>query len=237
MKKKQDSEIMLDILVDTTSIPNILLEYYKEFKLSEIEVIFLINLLRWKQKGISLDIESLNENTGYAPLEISQMVTDLIEKGFVSMNKKGFLNLNCFFDKMREAWGWQEAKVMRIAGEKDMVTDIDKEFSYIYKKFQEEMGRPLSGIEGEQIKDWFSTLSMGGELIYEALKKAVLLDKRNFQYINKILLDWHSKGYKNLKDLEKETKKYTPKQNDKKVKNKFREDQDANIFEDVFEVD
>lgn len=239
MKNKQTNAIFLDIITDCTPIPNLLLEYYPQFGLDEKEVLFLLELLRLKSQGVELSIKGMVENSHYSEEQVPLILALLVEQGFVSVNKKGQISLNVFFEKIREAWGWREAKNQNKAMEKEKIQIVDQEFSAIYLKFQDEMGRPLSSIEGEQIKDWFTNLSMTGEMIYEALKKAVLLDKRNFQYINKILLDWHSKGYRTLEDVRKgeEDKKIRGSGSSQKPgAKKYRDNQNEDIFEDVFEV-
>ncbi|MDO4541932.1 MAG: DnaD domain protein [Bacillota bacterium] len=238
MKNKQNNTIFLDIITDSTGVPNILLEYYRDFGLSEKEVLFLIELLSFKSCGVDLNIKSIATASRYSEDEIAMLLAGLVEHGFLSVNKKGELDLNAFFEKLREAWGWREAKTRSIRREQAEMKDIDKEFSTIYLKFQNEMGRPLSAIEGEQIKDWFLSLGMSGEMIYEALKKAVLLDKRNFQYINKILQDWRDKGYRELEDVKKDDQRKlnAAAKNKKTASKKYRDDQEDNIYEDVFEV-
>lgn len=236
MKNKQNNEIFLDIITDVTPVPNLLLEYYRGFNLSATETLFLIDLLRYKGAGIDLSIKDIACHSCYTQEEISQILAVLVERGFLAVNNKGIIDLRAFFEKMREAWGWKEAKNRSLELEKSIISSVDSEFSAIYLKFQEEMGRPLSSIEGEQIKDWFTNLSMSGEMIYEALKKAVLLDKRNFQYINKILLDWQSKGYKTPKDIASGEVKHKEKKQIKSAAKKYRDDQKGDIFDDIFEV-
>lgn len=237
MKNKQNNAIFLDIITDCTPVPNILLEYYPQFGLDEKEVLFLLELLRLKSRGVELSIKEVVANSHYNEEDVPMILARLVEDGFVAVSRRGEISLSAFFEKIREAWGWREARNQNRAMEQEQTQIVDQEFSAIYLKFQDEMGRPLSSIEGEQIKDWFTGLSMTGEMIYEALKKAVLLDKRNFQYINKILLDWHGKGYKTLEDVKKgeEAKSNRPVAKKPGAK-KYRDNQNEDIFEDVFEV-
>lgn len=238
MSNKQCNEILIDIISDMTSVPNILLDYYPEFGLTEAEVIFLIEILRSKSRCSDLTIKEIANNSHYSSTEFSQLLTALVDKGFLAFNKDSELSLNAFYEKMREAWGWKKARTKVKEQDRARENQFDAEFSAIYLKFQEEMGRPLSSIEGEQIKDWFVALGMNGEMIYEALKKAVLLDKRNFQYINKILLDWQAKSYHSVQDVcQGEQGKQQKTDKKKKAAKKYRDDQKGDIFDDdMFEV-
>lgn len=56
------------------------------------------------------------------------------------------------------------------------------------KSFEQEFGRPLSPLEYEQIVQWEKDMPL--PLVEEALKRAVLMGKRNFKYINSILNEW-----------------------------------------------
>lgn len=58
----------------------------------------------------------------------------------------------------------------------------------LFTVFEKEFGRPLSPIEFEQINQWVDEHT--GLLVREALKRAVLLGKFNFKYIDSILLEW-----------------------------------------------
>lgn len=238
--KKQDSEIIIEILSDTTAVPNVLLENFREFKLSEKDTLFLIALLhRYGQKK-SMSIESITEEMYFSEEQTGKVLAKLVDKGFVCV-KEGEVSLYCLYDKLREAWGWREAKAIRLIAEKKQneaaETEDNRDFAILFHKIESEFGRPLSPIEIETVKDWYFTMNMPSELIYEALKRAVLNNKRSFQYIRKILLDWQGKGYRCILDLEQESKPVNKKGKEPENKRKYRKNQDVDIFEDLFEVE
>ncbi|MEE0777125.1 MAG: DnaD domain protein [Bacillota bacterium] len=241
MKRNDYETIVFDMVCDMTAVPNVLLEYYRDFQLNEKEVLFLLNMIRLHSRSIVLTVESLSENTEFRTAEIEMLLPHLVEEGFLSLDENSVIHLNGLFDKFREVWGWRKAKDLHEKKKEKHQAKGDEVFASLYQKFQEEMGRPLSPVEGEQIKDWYYGLSISGELIYEALKRAVLIDKRNFQYINKILLDWQSKGYTSKEDLKKDDAAHGKERSGKSPRSKgtsqnYRGDQESISFNDIFEV-
>ena len=90
---------------------------------------------------------------------------------------------------------------------KDIEEEID---GSIFTIFENELGRTLSPMEFEQIKDWKTTYK-NEELIIAALKESVLSGVSSFRYIDKILDDWNRKGYKTKEDIIKDKSNYRKK--------------------------
>ena len=83
----------------------------------------------------------------------------------------------------------------------------------VFTVFENELGRTLSPMEYEKIKEWV-TSGNSEELITCALKEAVMNGINNFNYIDRILDSWRKKGYKNKKDIVRDKEKYhTKKEN------------------------
>lgn len=72
----------------------------------------------------------------------------------------------------------------------------DRELAQLYRTFENEFARPLSPMEIEQIQKWAEELN--NQLIREALKRAVLLGKHNFKYIDSIILEWQKNNLRTL---------------------------------------
>lgn len=192
-------KMAIDFLTDVTPAPNGLLEYYRDFRLSEGELVFILQLFRLNRLDQPLTFVSIEENTPYELSEIKSYAATLVEKGFITISAADCsMTLDGLFDKISEVWGWKMKQSLDQNAEKPAV---DKAFGEIYEAVQNEMGRPLSPIEGETIKDWFYGLHMPADMIYEALKRAVMNGKCNFAYINQILLDWQKKRYRNVDDV------------------------------------
>lgn len=69
----------------------------------------------------------------------------------------------------------------------------------IYRRFEQEFGRPLSPTEIEQVQKWESNIS--ADLVAEALQRAVLAGKFNFKYIDGIIFNWQKNNIRTLLDV------------------------------------
>ena len=76
----------------------------------------------------------------------------------------------------------------------------------IYDAFEREFVRTLSPMEYEVINGWLDS-KYSEELILGALKEAVYNGATNLKYIDKILYEWHKKGYKTMNDVENDRRK------------------------------
>jgi len=118
----------------------------------------------------------------------------------------------------------------------DEADNVDVDFAKLYNTFETEFGRPLSAMESEQITAWKS--EMKTEMIYEALKRAVLSNKKTMQYINGILQNWNNAGHKCLGDVfeadkqREQTKKAGVKHNERS----FRGEQEDIYSDEIYEV-
>ena len=85
---------------------------------------------------------------------------------------------------------------------KDKDIDRDKLISKtttIYDFIKNNFGRTISSLEVEKINDWL--LLYDEEIIKYAIQIAVLNNKRTFNYINGILRNWKTAGYKTLQEI------------------------------------
>lgn len=238
MATPQYKAIAIDFLTESTAIPNVLLDHYREFNLSESELVFLLRLLRMKSCNMSLDLQNIEKRADYSKMEIGEFVCKLVDKGFLTVDKQGVISLNGLYDKYKEAWGWKQKRDLEAKEQEEHGEDARQIFGKLYKSFEQEMGRPLSSIEGEKIEDWFYKVQLPPDLIYEALKKAVLMGKFSFAYIDKIIMDWHRKKFQTLADVRKEEEQRGKKKNPKEQKSdvKYRKYQEEQSFDDIFEV-
>ena len=92
---------------------------------------------------------------------------------------------------------------------KEKQIEIDEN---IYSIFENELGRTLSPLEYEKIKEMVT--SYGQELVVEALKEAVYNRANNLRYIETILSEWNKKGYKSKADILKDRENYRKKKTD-----------------------
>lgn len=83
----------------------------------------------------------------------------------------------------------------------DITVDHKKEEkTNLFSLFEKEFVRPLSPMEYEIINEWIRS-GISEELIAEALKEAIFNGVKSLRYIDKILISWKDKGYKNASDV------------------------------------
>ena len=239
---KDDKKILLNILTDTSAIPNTLLDYYRDLGLSEEETLFLIVLLRLQQNKYALTIKNTAKNSAYREEEVMRLVPVLIDKGFLALANDGAILLDGLVEKFLEVQSWQALKTEQKIRKERKNSRTDSSFAELYQCFEGEMGRPLSPIEGERIRYWYKNLKIPAELIRAGLTRAVLLGKNNFRYIEAILLSWQRKNIHSVRELElmenneeNSRKKRPSSEHDSRT---FRKEQDDDelFSDDIYEV-
>jgi len=184
------------------TIPKVLFQYYKKLNLTEEELILLISIIQEGDK-IIYDPSFFTETIDMDKYKAMQIVTDLAEKGTIEIkvenNKSGKKEEYIYLEPLYN-------KILNLLIDLQLGTNktID---SNIFAAFETELGRTLSAMEVQIIKDWLHS-GITEELIKEALKEAILNNVRNLKYIDRILFNWRSKGFKTKADILKDKKNY-----------------------------
>ena len=203
-----------------TSIPNILLKHYKSMGISDTEMLLVIQLLRThsEDKDFFPTPETLSNCMQSDISLIENDLASLIEKDILAITKYydekhdiiiiGY-DFEPLFEAVSEVWACAKVKELektqKILEEqeqsktKNNVPEADRELAQLYKTFENEFARPLSPMEIEQIQKWAAELN--NQLIREALKRAVLLGKHNFKYIDSIILEWQKNNLRTLEAI------------------------------------
>ena len=176
-------------------IPRVLFKYYKKLNITEEELILLICIIE-KGDKIIYDPNFFTEEIDMDKYKAMQLITDLAEKGTIeikvennkSNKKEEYIYLNPLYNKL-----------LNLLIDLELGTNpaID---SNIFAAFETELGRTLSAMEVEIIREWLHN-GITEELIKEALKEAILNNVRNLKYIDRILFNWRSKGFKTKEDV------------------------------------
>ncbi|MGI5873169.1 MAG: DnaD domain-containing protein [Bacillota bacterium] len=198
----ENKKIFLNILTDGSSVPNTLLDHYRDMGLTEAETLFLIVLLRLKNKKSVLTFKNTARESVYSEEEVMTLVPVLIDKGFLSLSGEGDILLDGLVEKFLEVHSWEAVKAEQKIRKERKTSRVDQAFADLYQRFEEEMGRPLSPIEGEQISYWYKKRKIPAELIKAGLTRAVLLGKYNLRYIEAILDSWQRQGIRTCAELE-----------------------------------
>ena len=191
---------LINLLKDRPYIvPKALLSNYIELGISPEELVIIIVIMAYGNKVI-YDPESFARDINDNKHHVMKVINGLIDKNILSLvieknNRKTYeyISLDILYDKLYNI----------IIGNNDSEV-IDES---VFSVFEGELGRMISPMEYEKIKEWI-TSGNSNELIVLALKEAVMKGVSNFNYIDSILNNWKKKGYKNKSDIDKEKEMY-----------------------------
>ena len=187
-------------------VPRILINNYKLLNITDEELIVIMVIMSYGNKVIYNPEEFAKEISGNKR-SIMKIIDNLCDKNILSLvieksNHKSYeyISLDSLYEKL-----------FNLVIDNKEEKEIDNS---IFSVFENELGRTLSPMEYEKIKEWI-TSGNSSELITCALKEAVMNGVNNFNYIDRILDSWKKKGYKNKFDIVKDKEKY---QSNKKEK-------------------
>lgn len=226
-----------DLLVmGSTSIPNLLLEYYSKLNISDSEMMLLIQLIRQRTNGMCImpDLDDLSETLNGNTDNIKYLFNGLLDKQILSITQyydyrtnsvvEG-LDFEPLFEKISELWACD--KVKEIEETKNLLENSNQSTTNINQTapqqqtpselnngamlnictiFEREFARPLSPMEVERIQHWITETDT--VIIMEALRRAVLMGKNNFRYIDAIIMEWRKNKLLTLQDIEKYDQNY-----------------------------
>ena len=183
-------------------IPRLLLNNYKNLGISSEELIIIMVVMDYGDK-VLYDPELFAKDINGNKHEVMKIINSLFDKNiftlvFEKSNRKTveYISLDSLYDKL-----------FNIVLDKKEEVEIDNS---IFSIFEGELGRMLSPMEYEKVKEWI-TSGNSTELIICALNEAVLKGVSNFNYIDSILNNWRKKGYKSKNDIMKEKEEYRSK--------------------------
>jgi len=199
------------------SVPYALLRTYRALKLSDTEVMLLIQLLAFRQleQNEFPTMEQLQERLGSSTVVVGQAMQKLVKQGLVGIDEvldpvsgiqSDRYNLSGLFQKIGALLaageiplrsGGGEAALPGEAGEgrsgvrtANPKTSVFGGATNLFAVFEQEFGRPLSPMEVETINGWLDKDHYDEDLVLFALKESVFAGKLHFRYIDRILLEW-----------------------------------------------
>ncbi|OYS43298.1 DNA replication protein DnaD [Lactobacillus taiwanensis] len=188
-----------------TVISNSLLRYYSTLKLSEIEAMLLLQLEAFKQANNFFPSDNeLSERMNLSPVEISQIIQDLIDKEIIELGQKrdkegritNFYDLNLLYEKLDKIIDENDANN---DDQFNLTSDVEEKrkvnpLQELVRQFEIEFGRLLSPIEKQEIAAWLNIDHYNPEIVKLALREAILAQVYNFKYVDRILLNWQRHG-------------------------------------------
>ena len=183
-------------------IPKILFNNYKVLGITDEELIVIMIIMNYGDKVI-YDPEMFAKEINGNKRNIMMLIDNLCDKNILSLiieknNKKTYeyISLDSLYEKLSN-----------IVLDEEEDKEIDNS---IFSVFENELGRTLSPMEYEKIKEWVNSGNTN-EMITLALREAVLNGVSNLNYIDSILNNWKKKGYKNKEDILKDKENYRTK--------------------------
>jgi len=201
---------ILNLLQDKPIVvPRILFNNYRKLNIDEEELIVIMLIISLGNK-IEYNPEIFVQELNMDRHKVMGIISNLMGKNILSLEviKNGrkteeYISLSLLYDKLL-----------------NIIIDTDEDEvkidNSIFSVFENELGRLLSPMELEQIKEWVTTIK-NDELIIAALKEAVLNGVSNFRYIDAILNEWNKKGYRSKDDVMKDKSSYRKKKNNIEV--------------------
>ncbi len=187
-----------------TVISNSLLRYYPSLKISETEAMLLLQLESFKQeKKFFPSDNNLSERMNLSPIEISQLIQNLIDKRDGEGRITNFYDLNHLYQKLdtlideREESYQDQATFKSSTSTQQSANPIQE----LVRQFEIEFGRLLSPIEKQEIAAWINIDHYDPEIVKLALREAILAQVYNFKYVDRILLNWQRHGLTTLDQI------------------------------------
>ena len=184
----------------TIQVPKLLLLHYRNFKITERQLIFLIYLLG--VQGESFNPKQIVSDLGMTLEEVMEEITALTTSGFVKIELKKIGNVRDEFINLDGLY--QKIAYVIINGVEEQKVQISPD---VFTTFEKEFGRTLSPMEYEIINAWLDG-DYTEELVLLALKEATYNGASSLRYIDRILHEWYKKGIKNASDVEKEKRNF-----------------------------
>jgi DNA replication protein len=178
------------------TIPTALLNHYKNLKLTEQELVLILHLLSFMEKGNFFP--TIGELSERMTCDCTNMLRRLIQKGFIEI-KDGFSEDGIRYEQYSLDPLWERLVTQfQLANNVQETTKNEQNETDLYTCFEQEFGRPLSPFECETLGMWLDDDHHDPVIIKAALREAVISGKLNFRYIDRILFEWKRNGVKTI---------------------------------------
>lgn len=196
-----------------TVLSNGLLAYYPQLKITNSELILIIQLELFAQKGNKFPSnEQMAANTNFSATEIASIIQQLIDKNDLTIDQvtdeKGrignYYNLDRLYSKLDNLLEKNVATPKSGEETTNTTSEIDNSpLNHLMRQFEIEFGRYLSPIEREEISAWLNVDHYDPEIIKLALREAVLSQAYSLKYVDRVLLNWQRHNLKTTSEVQK----------------------------------
>ena len=234
------------------SIPKYLLTHYTEIGLNDREMMLLVQILCEAETNPYPSVATLAGRMTASPSDIEEAVGRLVERKLLAIerywnpleqkwgNSYSFVGL---IDEIAELWAIERSQ--QLEEERNLrqsqsfpqptSTLTNQPIANLVHAFEQELGRPLTRIECENLDRWLAS-QISEELIIEALRRGVSAGIRNFRYLDSILREWEKKGLRTRAEVEAEDAYFQSRQEKKAMKsiNKNQNQKTSNKYDNFY---
>ena len=158
---------------------NWLFEQMENLDLTSEELLVVLCIDYMNEFKQFIDIASLSKKLKMDGSDVDDLLNNLIAKGYVRMemgNRCMLFNIDRVFLQKEDDQPCHE-----------------NEFKNLFVLYENEFKRPLSQRESETLSEWIALYDL--KLIEYALREAIIYNSVNFNYINKILINWKENNF------------------------------------------
>ncbi|MDB6237050.1 DnaD domain protein [Lactobacillus amylovorus] len=197
-----------------TTLQNGLIAYYSRLNISDAELLLIIQLEAFNQRGESFPSnEKIAANTNLSVTDVGNLIQRLIDRNYLTIEQTtddqdkigNKYSLNKLYDALDQ---YIDQNILIKDDKKDKTVAVtnnlgNNPLNYLSRKVEVEFGRYLSPIEREEIAQWLSVDHYDPEIIELALREAVLSQAYSLKYIDRVLLNWQRHNLKTPEEVER----------------------------------
>lgn len=191
-----------------TVVSNLILDYYQKIGMNNEEFIIWLQLYRYVQEGNRFPDASIIAEKLNLPLNsVFSTINNLIQKELILITQKEDATgkkTDCYdfspiYDRIEQ--------LITQSSKQNEKNSTQMKVKELFQHFEEEFGRTLSSIEYQRINQWLQEDHYSVDLIYLALKEAVINQAYSLNYIDRILLSWERKNITSPQQVKEEQNK------------------------------
>lgn len=197
-----------------TTLQNGLIVYYPRLNISDAELLLIIQLEAFNQRGESFPSnEKIAANTNLSVTDVGNLIQRLIDRNYLTIEQTtddqdkigNKYSLNKLYDALDR---YIDQNILIKDNKKDKTVAVtnnleNNPLNFLSRKVEVEFGRYLSPIEREEIAQWLSVDHYDPEIIELALREAVLSQAYSLKYIDRVLLNWQRHNLKTPDEVER----------------------------------
>ncbi|GIN38152.1 MULTISPECIES: DnaD domain-containing protein [Heyndrickxia] len=195
-----DKDLILSWIEDgMIQIPRLLMVKYKHIGLNETELVLLLQVFSFLEKGNDFPTPAqLSERMTIPDGMCASLLRRLVQNQYISI-EEGYSEENIRYEKysLKPLWSKLIDEFTFEKKQAELEHNLHEETN-LYTIFEQEFGRPLSPLECETLAMWLDQDHQDPSVIKAALREAVISGKLNFRYIDRILFEWKKNGIKTI---------------------------------------